>query len=238
MAEFNRKEFGERIKQFRKDKGLSQENLGYAIGKNKATVSRIENGTLLPDAELIYLICRELEITEYELFNSRDALLNKKESKNPFGVNKLYVYLYGYYPTLNKFDKCKFVINIIEKYDYCSIELCDYNSNRIYLQGHLEADSFMAFFRFNNYKPTSMRLECSQINLNISNGIDRLMSGAFYCTDTKYNTSARKCLISTEDLEFTDELLENLKIKNTEYEDMKNKDIWYIDMENKEDFEN
>ena len=64
------------------------------------------------------------------------------------------------------------------------------------------------------------------------------MSGAFYCTDTKYNTSARKCLISTEDLKFTDELLENLKIKNTEYEDMKNKDIWYIDMENKEDFEN
>ena len=237
MAEFNRKEFGERIKQFRKDKGFSQENLGYAIGKNKATVSRIENGTLLPDAELIYLICRELGITEYELFNSRDALLNKKESKNPFGVNKLYVYLYGYYPTLNKFDKCKFVINIIEKYDYCSIELCDYNSNRIYLQGHLEADSFMAFFRFNNYKPTSIRLECSQFNVNIANGIDGLMKGAFFSTGNRYNTSAKKCIFSTKDLEFTDDMLEELKITKDEFDEMEKINIWYINTENKQDFE-
>ena len=93
----------------RKEKGLSQENLAYALGKNKATICRFENGQLLPDAEEIYLICNELEIDEYELFNSRDALLSKKESKNPFGVDKLYVYYYGYYPTLNKFDKCKFV---------------------------------------------------------------------------------------------------------------------------------
>ena len=237
MAEFNRKEFGERIKQFRNAKGLSQENLAYAVGKNKATISRIENGTLLPDAELIYLICRELEITEYELFNSRDALLNKKESKNPFGVNKLYVYYYGYYPTLNKFDKCKFVINIIEKYDYCSVELCDYNSNRIYLQGYLESDSFMAFFRFNNYKPTSIRLECSQFNVNIANGIDGLMKGAFFSTGNRYNTSAKKCIFSTKDLEFTDEMLDELKITDDEFEDMKKINIWYINTENKQDFE-
>ena len=33
MAEFNRKEFAERLKKFRKEKGLSQENLAMAIGK-------------------------------------------------------------------------------------------------------------------------------------------------------------------------------------------------------------
>ena len=78
MAEFNRKEFGERLKQLRKDKGLSQENLARAIRKNKATISRMESGRLLPNAEEIYLLCNELEINEYELFNSRDALLSKK----------------------------------------------------------------------------------------------------------------------------------------------------------------
>ena len=169
--------------------------------------------------------------------NSKDFLIKKKENKNPFGINKLYVYYYGYYPTLKKYDKCKFVINIIEKYDYCTIELCDYNSNRVYLQGHLESDNYIAFFRFNNYKPTSIRLECSQFNVNIANGIDRIMKGAFYCTDAKYNTSARKCIFSKEDLEFTDEMLEELKITNIEYEEMKDINIWYIDMENKEDFE-
>lgn len=237
MAEFNRNEFGERLKKFRKEKGFSQENLARVIGKDIATISRFESGMLLPNAEEIYLLCNELKIDEYELFNSRDSLLSKKESKNPFGTNKLYVYYYGYYPTLKKYDKCKFVINIIEKYDYCSIELCDYNSNRVYLQGHLESDNYIAFFRFNNYKPTSIRLECSQFNVNIANGIDRIMRGAFYCTDTKYNTSARKCIFSKEDLEFTDEMLEELKITNAEYEEMKEINIWYVDMENQEDFE-
>ena len=223
MAEFNINEFGEKLRKFRKEKGYSQENLARVIGKDIATISRFESGVLLPNAE--------------ELFNSKDFLMNKKESKNPFGINKLYVYYYGYYPTLKKYDKCKFVINIIEKYDYCTIELCDYNSNRVYLQGHLESDNYIAFFRFNNYKPTSIRLECSQFNVNIANGIDRIMKGAFYCTDAKYNTSARKCIFSKEDLEFTDEMLEELKITNIEYEEMKDINIWYIDMENKEDFE-
>lgn len=237
MAEFNRKEFGERLKKFRKEKGLSQENLAYAIGKTKPTICRFENGQLLPNAEEIYLICNELEIDEYELFNSNETLINKKESKNPFGVNKLYVYYYGYYPSLNKFDKCKFVINIIEKYDYCTIELCDYYSNRIYLQGHLEADNYIAFFRFNNYKPSSIRLECSQFNVNIADGMDKIMKGVFFSTGNRYNTSAKKCLFSREDLEFTDEMLDSIKITDDEFEEMKKLNIWYINIENQQDFE-
>ena len=102
MAEFNRNEFGERLKKFRKEKGFSQENLARVIGKDIATISRFESGMLLPNAEEIYLLCNELEIDEYELFNSRDSLLSKKESKNPsencgnnllyFGKNKLFQY--------------------------------------------------------------------------------------------------------------------------------------------------
>lgn len=238
MPIFNKKDFGERLKKFRKEKGLSQENLANAIGKNATTIGRFESGKLLPDAEQIYLLCNELGIEEYELFNSLDNSINKQESKNPFGTNKLYVYYNGYYPTKKKFDKCKFVINIIEKYDYCKIEMVDYNSGKIYLEGYLQADNFMAFFRFNNYKPTSIRLECSQINLNISNDINKLMRGAFYCTNSKYSTSSRKCFVSTIDLEFTHEMLEDLKITDNEFEQMKDINIWYIDMENKEDFEN
>lgn len=237
MAEFNRKEFGERLRKFRKDKGLTQENLARVIKKNETTIGRFESGLLVPNAEEIYLMCNELEIDEYELFNSNDTLLRKKESKNPFGVNKLYVYYYGYYPTTNKFAKCKFIINIIEKYDYCTIELCDYNSNRIYLQGHLEADNYLAFFRFNNYKPTSIRLECSQFNVNIANGIDGLMKGVFFATGNTYNTSVKKCFFSKEDLEFTDEMLESLNITDNEFEEMKKINIWYVNIENKQDYE-
>jgi transcriptional regulator with XRE-family HTH domain len=64
---FNKKDFGKRIRSARKSKGLSQENLGNAIGKNASTIGRYENGDILPDAEQISLICDELGINEYEL---------------------------------------------------------------------------------------------------------------------------------------------------------------------------
>ena len=236
MVEFNKKEFGEKLKKFRKEKGLSQENLARIIKKNATTIGRFENGKLIPNAEEIFLLCNELEISENELFNTNNKIHNK-ESLNPFGVNTLYIYYNGYYPTSKKFYKCKFKINIIQKQDYNAIEMVDYKTNRIYLIGHIETDNFMAFLKFNNYKSNSPRLECSQININIANGIDRLMCGVFFCTNGKYEPSCRKCIISKTDIEFTDEMFENLKITNEEFDKMKEINIWYVDIENKEDFE-
>lgn len=237
MSEFNRKEFGERLKKFRKDKGLSQENLAMAIGKNSTTIGRFESGKLIPDAEQIFLLCRELEIDEYELFDSTNKIQNSQESLNPFGVNTLYIYYNGYYPTLKKFDKCKFKLNIIPKQNYCAIELADYKTDKIYLIGHIETDNVMAFLKLNNYKPTSPRLECTQININIANGIDRLMKGVLFCTNGQYEPSCRKCFVSKADLDFTDEMLEDLKITSEEFEKISNVNICYLDIENKEDFE-
>ena len=201
MAEFNKKDFGERLKKFRKDKGLSQENLAKVIGKNATTIGRFENGQLIPNAEQIFLMCNELEIDEQELFNI-DTKIHTKESNNPFKVKTLYVYYNGFYPTRKKFDKCKFKINIIQKSNYCAIELVDYKTDKIYLTGHIETDNFMAFLKFNNYKP-----------------------------------SCRKCFISKTDINFTDEMLEALKITNEELEKLQDINIWYPDIENKEDFE-
>ena len=45
MSDFNKKDFGENIKKFRKIKGLSQENLAMAIGKSVARPSNtLQNG--------------------------------------------------------------------------------------------------------------------------------------------------------------------------------------------------
>ena len=237
MTEFNRQEFGERLKKFRKDKGLSQENLARIINKDATTIGRFESGRLVPDVEQITLICNELEINESDLFNSSNRPISNKESTNPFGTNTLYAYYYGYFPTSKKYGKCKFKLNIIQKTNYCSVEMVDYKTNRVYLTRYLEADSFMAFIKLNNYKPTSQRLECTQIDINIANGIDRVMRGAWFCTNGKYEPSCRKCFISKKDLEFTDEMLADLKITGNELEQIHDINIWYINVENKEDFE-
>ena len=236
MTEFNRKEFGERLKKFRKNKGLSQENLAKTIGKNATTIGRYENGKLIPNAEEIFLLCRELEISENDLFNI-DAMIHHKESFNSFKTNTLYIYYNGYYPTAKKYGKCKFKINIIPKSTYNELEFVDYRTQKIYMTGHIETDNFMAFLKFNNYKPTSLRLECTQINVNIANGMDKLMLGVLFCTNGKYESSSRKCFISKKDVEFTDEMLDDLKITDEEFKRMKEVNICYLDTENKEDFE-
>ena len=83
MPKFNREEFGNRLRKFRKQKGLSQENLANVIGKNATTIGRFESGKLIPNAEEIYLLCNELGIEEYQLFNSFDKVIHKSEVRIP-----------------------------------------------------------------------------------------------------------------------------------------------------------
>ena len=94
MSGFNSKEFGNKLRELRKSKGLSQENLAKVIGKNATTIGRFENGKLIPNAEQIFLICHELEINEQDLFDI-DTRIHIKESNNPFATKTLYVYYNG-----------------------------------------------------------------------------------------------------------------------------------------------
>ena len=68
MSNFDAKIFGENIKKYRNEKGLSQQNLADLINKSRATICRFENGELLPNAEEINVICDELGIYESDLF--------------------------------------------------------------------------------------------------------------------------------------------------------------------------
>lgn len=236
MAEFNKKEFGEKIRNARKAKGLSLDNLGRAIGKNSTTIGRYERGEILPDAEQIYLLCNELEINEYELFNN-DKIQNIENSKNPFETDTLFLYYIGYFQKTNKYDKCKFKLKIIEKADMCRVDFVDYKTNKIYLSGYVLADSNIAVFVLENYKPNNLRLEVTEIILNIARGTNELMLGSLHCTNGSYVPSNRKCIISKKNLDFTDDLLEKIKFTEQEQKELKDINILYLDVTNKYDFE-
>ena len=64
------------------------------------------------------------------------------------------------------------------------------------------------------------------------------MIGTFHCTNGEYTPSIRKCLVSKEDLDFTDKLLNKLKITDIEKEQLNNNNILYLDITNTSDFEN
>ena len=93
MSEFDSKDFGERIKNYRIKRGLSQENIATSLGKSKAIVSRYEKGEVIPDAKDVSIICEELGIYEADLYeNDTIRTMQHNKSKNPFGTDKLYVY--------------------------------------------------------------------------------------------------------------------------------------------------
>lgn len=238
MSSFNKKEFGENIRKFRKAKGLSQENLATAINKTPATIARYENGEIIPNAEQIYLICNELSIYEYELFNNTRKITNTENCINPFNTDMLYIYYIAYYPKSKKYDKAKFRLKLTQKPDLCRVDFMEYKQEYIYLSGYLQADHHMAVFVFENYKENNLRFELSHIILNIVNGTDKLMLGTFHCTNGEYTPSIRKCIVSKNDIEFTDDLLDKLKITEAEKESLDKHNILYLDITDTYAFEN
>ena len=47
----------------RKDKGLTQEQLGGLVGFSSNTIARIENCRFSPNADQLYALCEALDIT-------------------------------------------------------------------------------------------------------------------------------------------------------------------------------
>lgn len=237
MGRFNRKEFGERLKEFRKAKGYSLDNIANALNKTSATVSRYETGDILPDLETLSLICNELGINESDLFNNDVQLNNIANSRNPLGVKTLYLYYKTYSQITHKFGRGKFKLNIIEKQNCCEVEFVDYKTNKIYMKGHIVADGNIAVFILENYKPSSPRLEVTEIILNISDCMDRLMFGSLHCTNGKYVPNVRKCIISKLDLEHDDKMAELLKLSDDDKKTLIEEDVLYINVDNIDDFE-
>lgn len=76
-------EIGNRIRKYRKDSGLTQEQLAEKINVTKSRVSNWEQGINRPDADIIGLICRALNVTPSDLLDVHltDDELNAHEKK-------------------------------------------------------------------------------------------------------------------------------------------------------------
>lgn len=60
--------FNQNIRNFRKFRGLTQEELANRLGKTKNVVSNWERGDNAPDVDNIEMICRVLSVTPNQLF--------------------------------------------------------------------------------------------------------------------------------------------------------------------------
>jgi len=80
---------GDRIREFRKKKGLSQEELAHRANLNTAHLGQIERGEKSPTLDSIEKIAIALDITLEELFRFKSAPNSVKETY----IDKIYGYL-------------------------------------------------------------------------------------------------------------------------------------------------
>ena len=80
----NQIKIGKFIATLRKEKDLTQEQLGEKLGVTNKTISRWENGNYMPDIEILSLLSKEFDVSINELISGERLLLDgfKKAADN------------------------------------------------------------------------------------------------------------------------------------------------------------
>ena len=226
MIQFNKIEFGEKLKTARIKKGYPLDYVAMMLGKNISTVSRYESGEIIPNAKVVNKLCDILDIYYSDLYvENNEQIVNIENSINPFKVNRLYLYYLGY-RTKYIVDTFKLIIDLKEEKNYVEVKISHYDTKKTILKGHIIADSFIATIRTENYKPNYPRLETNQIILNISGGTEGLIRGMMFSTNGEYIPSVKKCVVSKKDLSVDDEILYYLELDDDEKKKIMKTNIW------------
>ena len=80
----NQMKIGKFIAVLRKEKGMTQEQLGEKLGVTNKTISRWENGNYMPDVEMLSLLSKEFGVSINELISGERLLADdfKKAADN------------------------------------------------------------------------------------------------------------------------------------------------------------
>ena len=64
------KQFGTKVKELRKKKGMSQEQLAWETGMEFSQINRIENGVINTSISSAFIIAEALQVEVFELFKA------------------------------------------------------------------------------------------------------------------------------------------------------------------------
>lgn len=76
---------GERVKQIRKNKGMTLEKFGERVGVTKQTVSRIENGVNALTEQMLLSVCREFDVNEQWLRTGEGEMFKERSPSEEIG---------------------------------------------------------------------------------------------------------------------------------------------------------
>ena len=230
MYDINNIEFGKRLKELRKEKGMTLEEVAKAIYKSKPTIYKYEEGLLEPNLEVLLQLANLFDVNLDGLFEKEKEHKTQRDV-NPFNTNKLYMYYKG---------KSAVLISIvtIENLSYQKSIL--YNcvqSDSIYLKmyrkytGSLQYEKGTAYFIFES--DLKDEFEKVLVQVKVPNSDDEKYYGWLGADST-----AEKVVFLREyidDPKQLEETAKDLEITNDEWENIRKNEYWDIDISNEKD---
>lgn len=225
MYDINNINIGKRIRELRKEKHLSLEELGLKTNKAKSTIYKYEEGSLEPDLTTLLLLANTFDINVEGFFNKENTHITTRDI-NPFNTDKLYMYYTGN-------NSIIISIIVIENLTYQKATFYNgvtsnsINSSRFMkYTGTLQAEKDDAYFIFETDEKSDFEKVLVQVKL------PQKATNKYYGYIAS-DKSAEKCIILDRYIDNEKELkklLEYLKVTDEEIEHIKRNQYWNIDI--------
>ena len=200
--------FGENFRRIRKLKKISIREIAQKINKTDTTVYKYERGELMPDIDTVLQICNALEVNFDDLTKIKSIEDTENYSKNPFGVNTLYLYYLGLKRLM------LFKLEFRHEAGFEIVTFNDVKTNTIFFEGTIEHNHERAYIVMKNFYATNIKFEKVQMIINLTYSADSKYVGVITGTEDKANMPMMKRCIVTKELVDENNLEEIQKIKD------------------------
>lgn len=223
---------GKLIREARKIKGLSAEELANKICKSPTTMYKYERDEVVPDLITTLEICNVLGLDINDLTNKDRIEINRETSINPFPTDMLYIYYLGFG------SLAEYRLKITPENGFMKVEFL-LGDDQIYYVGTIESNSDLAFISLKNYYAVNQCFEKLQFTVNMKFSIDGMNSGVFLALREDVNQPViKKFVLSKKRITENEkeDIIKRLNLTESERAHLLKNGYWYPDISNNTGF--
>ena len=179
---------GKMIREARKSKGLSVEELANKICKSITTMYKYERDEVIPDLVTILEICNVLGLDINDLTIQDRIEVNRETSINPFPTDTLYIYYLGFG------SLAEYRLKITPENGVMKVEFL-LGDDQVYYVGTIESNSDLAFISLKNYYAVNQCFEKLLLTINMKFCIDGMNTGVILALREEVNQPVIKKII-------------------------------------------
>lgn len=223
---------GKMIREARKSKGLSVEELANKICKSITTMYKYERDEVIPDLVTILEICNVLELDINDLTIQDRIEVNRETSINPFPTDTLYIYYLGFG------SLAEYRLKITPENGVMKVEFL-LGDDQVYYVGTIESNSDLAFISLKNYYAVNQCFEKLLLTINMKFCIDGMNTGVILALREEVNQPViKKIILSRKRINENekDEIIKRLNLTESERANLLKNGYWYPDISNNTGF--